>query len=223
MLACVYIAAFVGGITAALVYAHTVIHGLSPLQIFLVLFEVVNLLICIWELALFRYASKISKEYRGFREKWGTHGQLPQPFILFQDVTASQVLSLEFWATIWSTYALMDRSYQDTESWGFWVDSGNGVTTLLPTILTALGMTWDILPPRVFGLVCFVAHYQEFYGTVIYFCQYLYNEKYKDQPTMNRAIVAGANAYWMLAPAVAMWAFYTVIMTGSVSVFRMST
>jgi hypothetical protein len=46
--------------------------------------------------------------------------------ILLQDVTLSDVLSLRFWATIWSTYALLDPSYQDTTTWGFWVDTGNG-------------------------------------------------------------------------------------------------
>lgn len=99
MLACVYVVAFVGGITAGLVAAHTAIHSFSSLQAFLVsgskcrtqvhsvipricssanfdflaglqaLFEVVNLMICLWEIALFSYAGKVANEYREFREK----------------------------------------------------------------------------------------------------------------------------------------------------------
>eukprot|EP00035_Acanthoeca_spectabilis_P037362 m.44832 g.44832 ORF g.44832 m.44832 type:complete len:223 (-) comp8575_c0_seq1:4209-4877(-) len=220
MLACVYVVAFVGGITAALVAAHTAIHSFSSLQAFLALFEVVNLMICLWEIALFCYAGKVANEYREFREKWGTKGQLPQPMLLFQDISLSQALSFSFWSTIWSTYALMDPAYQDCTSWGFWIDTGNGFTTLIPTIVTAVGMTWDIMPPRILGLLGFVVHYQEFYGTVIYFCQYLYNERYVDQPTSNKLIVALSNTYWMLAPGIAMWAFYDLIETNSAAVFR---
>lgn len=97
------------------------------------LFEVVNVMICIWEIALYKYQSHIQKEVEGFRKKYGTKGKLPSPIILFQDASLAQVLTLKYWATIWSTYALMDDSYADTKSWGFWVDSGNGVTTLFPS------------------------------------------------------------------------------------------
>ena len=81
-------------------------------------------------------------------------------------------------------------------------------------------MTWDVMSPRLFGLVCFVAHYQEFYGTVIYFCAYIYNERYVDQPMANKAIVSSSNLYWMIAPGIAMWAFYRVVEENSLAVFR---
>eukprot|EP00037_Helgoeca_nana_P008131 m.72588 g.72588 ORF g.72588 m.72588 type:complete len:222 (-) comp18738_c0_seq1:226-891(-) len=220
MLACVYVVAFVGVLTAGLVFAHTAIHQFSALQAFLALFEVVNLLICIWEIALFSYATKVAKEYRGFREKYGVNGELPRPMILFQDITLDQAISLEFWSTIWSTYALMDPAYQDCTSFGFWIDTGNGITTLIPTVLAAIGMTWDVMPPRVLGLISFVVHYQEFYGTVIYFSQYLYNEKYVGQPLLNKTIVATSNAFWIIAPAIAMWTFYTLIDTNNADIFR---
>jgi hypothetical protein len=60
----------------------------------------------------------------------------------------------------------------------------------------------------------------EFYGTVIYFSQYLYNEKYVGQPLLNKTIVATSNAFWIIAPAIAMWTFYTLIDTNNADIFR---
>jgi hypothetical protein len=34
-----------------------------------VVFEVVNVMICLWEIALFTYAKEVQREYREFREK----------------------------------------------------------------------------------------------------------------------------------------------------------
>lgn len=221
MLTCVYIAAFVVTVTGGAVYGHATVHGFSSLQAFLALFEAVNLMIALWEIALFTYARKVSKEYRQLKEKWGSKGQLPQPMILFEDIPASKAFTLEYWASIWSTYALMDPAYQDCTSFGFWIDCGNGITTLIPTALTLVAMTWDIgLSPRFFGLVCFVVHYQEFYGTVLYFGQYVYNKKYTDQPTMNRLIVLFSNVFWMVAPGLAMYASAIIIHTGTLDIFR---
>jgi hypothetical protein len=59
-------------------------------------------------------------------DRYGVNGELPRPMILFQDITLDQAISLEFWSTIWSTYALMDPAYQDCTSFGFWIDTGNG-------------------------------------------------------------------------------------------------
>ncbi len=46
----------------------------------------------------------------------------------------------------------------------FWIDAGNGHVTLLPSVLFAVGMTWDLVPPRLLGLVSFVYFWQMFYG-----------------------------------------------------------
>jgi hypothetical protein len=46
----------------------------------------------------------------------------------------------------------------------FWIDTGNGHVTLLPTILFAMGMTWDVLPARVLGTLGIVYFWQMFYG-----------------------------------------------------------
>lgn len=44
------------------------------------------------------------------------------------------------------------------------VDVGNGHVTLIPTILFALCMTWDLMPARIMGTIGIIMHYQELYG-----------------------------------------------------------
>ena len=79
---------------------------------------------------------------------------------LFEDVSVARLFTLEYWSVMWSTYCALDPSYADTTTFGFCVDIGNGVTTLAPTIIFALGMTWPILPPRWLGMMGLVMHYQ---------------------------------------------------------------
>jgi hypothetical protein len=46
----------------------------------------------------------------------------------------------------------------------FWIDAGNGHVTILPSILFALGMTWDVLPPRILGAMGMAFFWQMMYG-----------------------------------------------------------
>ena len=39
----------------------------------------------------------------------------------------------------------------------------------------SVGATWDVVSPRVLGVVGFVFNYQMAYGTVLYFSNYLLN------------------------------------------------
>jgi hypothetical protein len=51
-------------------------------------------------------------------------------------------------------------SYSDQTTYGFFVDVGNGFTTLVPSILYALCMTWPLLPARVVGIMGMIKFYQ---------------------------------------------------------------
>ena len=63
---------------------------------------------------------------RGVRPSWRSMGSV-SPVFLFQRVTLSEVLSVRYWAIMWSTYAQLDPAYVDTTSFGYCVDVGNGV------------------------------------------------------------------------------------------------
>ena len=41
---------------------------------------------------------------------------------------------------MWSTYALFDPSYQNRESFGFFIDVGNDWSTLAPCVMLNVGM-----------------------------------------------------------------------------------
>ena len=138
----------------------------------------------------------------------------------FDHVAPSSLFSLRYWSTMWSTYATLDPSYIDTRSFGFCVDVGNGVTTLLPTLLHAAGMTWPLLPARLLGAIGNAMYWQEFYGTVIYFFQYTFNRRFDRSPRAHVfGIVLPANGIWMALPALGMWASYQLVARGDYSVF----
>ena len=130
-----YHALFVGALVAGHLQTHSV---LNLTHLVLAVFSAINAWICVCEIALLMHSGAIRREYEGFNAKLGV-GHLP-PIFLFERASLSQIFSLRYWAVMWSTYSVLDPSYSDTTTFGFCVDVGNGVTTLLPTLLWAAGM-----------------------------------------------------------------------------------
>eukprot|EP00798_Chlamydomonas_sp_ICE-L_P024204 gene24204-9802_t len=132
------------------------------LQMGLALFSCINLMICWWEVGLFFNRKLIKEQHNAFRKKYEKPA-MPEPMFGFVEVPVKEALTLKFWSLVWSTYSLMDPSYQDQTTFGFFVDVGNGFTTLLPTLLWALAMTWDVpgLSARTLGAIGLVLYYQE--------------------------------------------------------------
>lgn len=113
------------------------------------------------------------------------------------------------------------HSYQDEKSFGFWVDVGNGFTTIIPTILFALCMTWPLLPARVLGVVCMIKFYQEMYGTIIYFSTFVFNQRYKGKSLLNIVtIVILSNMVWIVFPLIGIFACWNMIDTNSYALFH---
>ena len=61
---------------------------------------------------------------------------------------------------MWSTYSLYDPSYSNRESFGFFIDVGNGWSTLLPSAVFLWGLTYQLLEPRLLGLMGCLMFYQ---------------------------------------------------------------
>eukprot|EP00798_Chlamydomonas_sp_ICE-L_P024207 gene24207-9806_t len=191
------------------------------LQMGLALFSCINLMICWWELGLFFNRKLIKEQHNAFRKKYEKPA-MPEPMFGFVEVPVKEALTLKFWSLVWSTYSLMDPSYQDQTTFGFFVDVGNGFTTLLPTLLWALAMTWDVpgLSARTLGAIGLVLYYQEGYGTVIYFFSYLLNERYKNQHAWQIWLVIISNSVWIIFPFIGFYTSYGLIWSDSFSVFR---
>lgn len=191
--------------TAVPCYVYYAVHGaLGGLQVCLTFFCILNLLICVWELCLCYKCHVVERDYAKLRERWpatprGRLGALGELF--FAPVTLSNVASPAFWSKIWSTYALYDPSYADGQSWGFWVDVGNGHTTLLPSLLWIVCSIYPVLPPRTLGLLSLISFFLEFYGTVIYFASFVHNKRYRGKTKLEVALFVGlSNGIWLIGP-----------------------
>ena len=211
--------AYHGIALSALVSLHRHVHGvINPVHFFLALFCITNAWICICEIALFVHQKEIKRQHACYTATYGV-GVLPDIF-LFQPVTVVELFSLKYWAFMWSQYAALDRSYVDTESFGYCVDVSNGWTTFLPTVTFAIGMSAPILPPRWLGMLGLVEFYKMLYGTAVYFFQYFHNRRFEHTP---RAYVWGiivpANGYWVALPMLGMWACSRLILDGNEGVF----
>jgi hypothetical protein len=74
-------------------------------------------------------------------------------------------------------------------------------------------MTFPILPPQVLGIVGLLLFYQKFYGTCLYFFQYLYNQRYKDRPLGGLiGVVGGTNGLWLVFPALGLYVSVRLIL-----------
>ena len=114
------------------------------------------------------------------------------------------------------------HSYSDQTTWGFFVDVGNGFTTLIPTVLFATCMTWPLLPARVVGVMGILKFYQEMYGTIIYFFSFCLNKRYEDKPAAQVYLIIVSNSIWIVGPMAGLYASYLLLDKNDFSVFRSS-
>jgi|TARA_B100001540_G_C15547247_1_gene524178 hypothetical protein len=227
MLAFFYASAFVLLFWAPFVYYHREVHGVvNPTHCALTLFNAVNVLICLWEHALFLHRDRIRKHHAALKKRHGDR-TLPSPLCLFERITPRQALSYEYWSVIWSTYSLLDPSYANQTSFGFWIDTGNGVVTLAPTLLLSVGATWDLanysplgLSNRALGVLGVVINYQMLYGTVLYFGNYCLNAYYRKTAGPHVATVVVANAIWIAFPAMWMRVCWEMVATDACDALR---
>jgi hypothetical protein len=208
--------------TAIPVFLHHAAHGrLNVHQIGLAFFLWLNTLIALWELCLLRHIRRIHAEYKTFRAHYRGR-EIARVFDLFgKRIRFGQVFSSRTWAEVWSSYALFDESYADSKSYGFFIDVGNGITTLIPSVLFVYGMTFEWLPARVLGIIGLLLNYQMWYGTLVYFGSYLYHRRYRGHPASHVALFVGlSNAIWFTFPLWAMWASVMLITNNAYTVFR---
>ncbi|KAI9025403.1 hypothetical protein DFJ74DRAFT_704903 [Hyaloraphidium curvatum] len=223
VLAFFYVAAYVGAPFLALANAHRNLHGTNAAQLALSLFLCINVLICLWEMTLYISRERIRREYAGFKAKFGK--RLPSPVFLFEHVAARDALGMEYWSLVWSTYSVIDPSYSDQTTFGFWVDVGNGFTTILPSIHLLLSMTFDL--PAPFGLSARAAamlnacvFWQELYGTLVYWSSYLGNRRYEGHGATNKWLVLLTNGVWLVFPGFGLWCCWQMARDGTWAVFR---
>lgn len=203
----------VGG-TALHVWLHHRAHGVvNAHHAALAFFLVMNVLVNFWEIALCFCLDRVQREYEATREAYRGRELTRVNEIFLQRIPVTRLLSLRRWTGIWSGYALFDPGYAQRASFGYNIDVGNGLSTLVPATLFAFGMTYEIVPARVLGIVGIAMFWQMLYGTLVYLFQYFNNRRHHGfSARMVFAFVGMSNGLWLLFPAwgiaVSVWMIY---------------
>jgi hypothetical protein len=165
-----------------------------------------------------RRGKMLIKKFQG-NELTGAVGWFQTP------LTRRNVLH-EAWTDMWSTYTLFDPCYNDDGTFGFWIDSGNGVLTLLPSLALLYNLTYDLpaawgFAPKWMALLSIIIFWTELYGTVLYAWGFFYRAQHKKIGWFNTAVfVACTNGIWFVVPAIGIWLMVRVQETNSFALFR---
>jgi len=212
---------FVVSGTSLLVWLHHQTHGVfNPVQIGLAFFLVVNVMIAWWEISLFVCQDQIKAEYDAIAEPYRGRELVAVAEVFTRPVPILRVLSLSEWTRVWSTYSLFDPGYADRRSFGYNIDVGNGFTTLIPATLFAFGMTFDLMPARVLGIVGIIIFWQMFYGTSVYFFQFFNNGRHRGHRMRDLLLFVGvSNVLWFIFPLLGIATSIQLVIENSYSAF----
>ena len=206
--------------TSVPVLLHQAQHGVvSPIQVALAFFLWLNVIVALWEICLFLRIDLIEdrhpREVAAYR---GNELALVRE-LMRSRVRPSRLLSPTLWAGIWSSYAVFDDAYASRRSFGFFIDIGNGFSTLVPSLVVLYGMTFHLLPARVLGIIALLLCYQMWYGTVIYLVSYFHGRKHVGRSPLEVATIVGmTNGVWLVFPVIGMIAALAMIESGSYAV-----
>ena len=203
------------------IWVHHRVHGVyNPTQIGLAFFLVINVLIAWWEIALFVCQDQIHAEYEATKEAYRGREMTRIAEIFARPIPLLRVFSFSEWTTIWSGYSLFDPGYSDRRSFGYNIDVGNGFTTLIPAVLFAFSMTFELVPARVLGIIGIIILWQMFYGTAVYFFQFFNNGRHKGHRLGDLLLFVGvSNLMWAIFPIWGLWASAQLIFDGTYAVF----
>lgn len=216
-----FVVLFVVTGTVVPVALHRAAHGVYNVhQIALAFFTWLNVMIALWEICLFLRIDLIEKQHVKFLAAYRGR-ELDRVIELFTaPLPLSRALSPSTWAEIWSSYSIFDESYANRKSFGFFVDVGNGFSTLVPSLLFIYGMTYELMPARALGIVGLVFFYQMLYGTIVYFFSFVFNGRYRGHTPLNLAIFVGlSNGLWMIFPVWGIVASIAMIYSDSYALF----
>ena len=193
----------------------------------LIFFNNLNIFISICEICLGIYIKFIQSDYQKKLELYGgnkkNQGNLLDGAMswIFMPLTLRQVFNGKTWAQMWSTYSLLDPSYQNHESFGFFIDVGNGWTTIPSCVLLNYAFVKpDDVSPLLVGCVVIASYWQMLYGTIIYFLSYIFNKRYEGKSIGVYFVVFVANVVWMVFPAMAIYMAVSVLRDGNFTIMQ---
>eukprot|EP00978_Attheya_sp_CCMP212_P037916 scaffold182988_cov52-Attheya_sp.AAC.3 len=185
-------------------------------------FNNLNLFIAICEIILGKHIMLIKSDYKKLKEKYEGREVSACWAFLFMPLTLAQAFDGRIWSKMWSTYALMDPSYQNHESFGFFIDVGNGYSTIPPNLLWNYAMMFPHeVSPLWVGCIGIASYWQILYGTIIYFLSYMFNQRYKGFPlTHVMGFVGVSNGIWFFFPLLGIAMSVCMLRDGNMSIFQ---
>lgn len=217
----VVISAVLAGLSVLHLALHYFEHGVVNVHhAVLAFFLVLNLLVNFWEFGLFFQGDAIREEYLSNREKYRSEPMDYVMVIFNRRIPVTQLLSFKQWTGIWSSYCFFDPGYSRRGSFGFNIDVGNGFSTVLPALLFAFGMTYEMVSARLLGIIGVAMFWQMFYGTVVYFFQFFNAGRHIGHTRKNLFLfVVNSNGFWFFFPVWGMLVSIWMIYENSYSIF----
>ena len=212
-------------------------NKLNILAYSILFFNNLNILISVCEIMLGKHIAFIKQHYlrlkkhytAGVDEYQAAFGYLTMPLSIRESLFLCQQ-GQQKWAQMWSTYALWDPSYQNDESFGFFIDVGNGWSTI------PINLIWNVMIvcPQCFtgvhetggnnnnnnttilllGFLGTASYWQVLYGTIIYLLSFVWNKRYQNKPLIEvLGFVGFANGLWFVFPIFCLYASYQLLAT----------
>ena len=150
------------------------VHGSFSLAYVIVVFFLgLNLLVNYWELILWYKVDFIKEKSDQYYAEHQEDKSLPMLEFMQSKVTLDKIFSPTYWAGAWIGYSMYDRSYANRKTFGFAADVGNGLSTLIPSLMLHIGFTYHFLDANIFGIIMLAFMWQMCYGTFIYWFSFL--------------------------------------------------
>jgi hypothetical protein len=182
-------------------------------------FNNLNILIALCEIVLGNHIDTIQQDYRKFQKQYPGQQRYQAAFAyLLYPLSLRTLFSGRVWSQMWSTYSLWDPSYSNPESFGFFIDVGNGWSTIPPCVLWNVAILFPqwIHSYQLDTLVGFIgacSYWQVLYGTIIYLLSFLWNKRYQGKPLAEvMGFVGVTNGIWFVFPLFALYASYQILL-----------
>ena len=207
--------------TALPIALHHREHGLfNGYQALLAFFLWLNTIIAFWEICLFFSIDLVADRHAEMTETFAGRAFARSIDFMMSTVSLRKLWHPSSWTGVWTSYAGFDESYANKSSYGFFVDVGNGFTTLIPSLLFLYGMTYAPISARTLGIIGLLAFYQMWYGTVVYLGSFFFNRRHLGHPLAHLAIIVGLlNGLWLSFPLIGMYASIVMIYGNSYALF----
>ena len=183
------------------------------------LFFSTNLLICYWEVCLFRHQELVRQRAEHYRRRREETGRTPAIEFLTTEVPPARIFSPSVWADAWAAYSLYDGSYTDRRTYGFNIDIANGIFTPVPTLFLYAAYTVAFLPAHVAGILGIMLFWQWAYTASLYVASFLVAGRHKLISGAEAAVyIWGVNSVWVLCGLLGLYVSVRLILDGDYTV-----